>query len=157
MRQVENGYGSQGKGSGGKGSRSGVVTSRQNVGRQRKEERTPESRKERCDKCAKAKKIGTKIKNGQVVCGMHHHSQAPVHIQASTEVKSNRKVRVAQAAKGSEQVRRVNERSMTRIEKVDEEDDEEIVDFYRDVSRMGKQALRKNGQGSSSVRHKPRR
>ena len=39
-------------------------------------------------------------------------------------------------------MRRVNERSMTRIEEVDEEDNEEIVDLSdRDVSRMGKQAL----------------
>ena len=80
-----------------------MVISHQNVGRQEKEERTPEkeeSQKERCDKYVKAKKIGTKIKNGQVVCGMHHHSQVPVHSQASTEVKSNRKCELHKLQKG---------------------------------------------------------
>ena len=55
-------------------------------------------------------------------------------------------------------MRRINERSMTRIEEVDEEDDEEIVDLIEMFREWGK-ALRENGEDnrSSSVRHKPRR
>ena len=62
--------------------------------RQQKEEATQEkeeSQKERCDKCAKVKRNGVKIKNGQVADGMRHRSRAPVHSRVSVEVKNKRK------------------------------------------------------------------